>query len=292
MQRRAAALYAVFFLVVGLVSFSLISTASAPQLAFENPDHELGEGDEFPVDGTTYTVDDISAEMKSSGGGGGHGGGGGGKHLVRSGTIVWTNESAIVTESWGADSEITYQNESWVVVVEGEDATSVTLREPINRTAILQNDSDVQNEVQTVDGTEYVVREESDGERTLIPADDYFPEPETLSVDQGETVQFDGNEWEVSAVGSDGATLSRVTPQEVEISVSDEANVTVGSQTYFAHFPNNNTLVLTSDYGQYQEFQHESDQFTEHKNGLWGVTIVTGLGAFFLIGLAYLPTRY
>ena len=285
MQRRAAALYAVFLLVVGVVSFSLIAVASPPELAFENPDHRLSENDELTVDGTTYTLDAIEAEVQG-------GGGGGGSELVRSGTIVWTNESARVTESWDADSEITYQNESWTVLVEGENATEVTLQATINRTAILQNDSDVQNEVQTVDGTEYVVEEGPGGERTLIPAADYFPEPETTTVAQGDTVQFDGSEFTVSAVGADGATLSRVTPQEVEIPVSDEANVTVGSQTYFAHFPDNETLVLSSNYDTYRQFQQNTDEFTRHENGLWGVSIVSALGAFFLIALAYLPSRY
>lgn len=290
MQRRDAALYAVFFLVVGVLSFSLISTATAPQLSFENPEHELEANETLVVDGTTYTVDDISAEMQSSGGGG-HGGGGG-KHLVRSGTIVWTNESARVTAEWGADSSITYQNESWTVVVDGgENATEVTLRESINRTAILQNDSDVQNAVQTVDGTEYVVREDGDN-RTLIPAADYFPEPETLTVEEGESVQFEGEEFTVSSVTGDGATLSRVSPQEVEISVSDKANVTVGSEQYFAYFPNNDTLVLTKQYEVYQQYQDDTDQFAEHENGLWGVSIVTTTGAVFLLALAYLPNRY
>lgn len=290
MQRRAAALYAVFFLVVGVLSFSLISTATAPQLSFENPEHELGEGDDLVVDGTTYTLDSITAEMKAEGGGG-HGGGGG-KHLVRSGTIVWTNESARVTAEWGADSSITYQNESWTVVVDGgENATEVTLRESINRTAILQNDSDVQNSVQTVDGTEYVVREDGDN-RTLIPADDYFPDPETLTFEEGESVQFEGEAFTISTVNGDGATLSRVSPQEVEISVSNKANVTVGSEQYFAYFPNNDTLVLTKQYETYQQHKEETKQFAEHESGLWGVSIVTMTGAVFLIALAYLPNRY
>lgn len=285
MQRRAAALYAVFFLVVGVLSFSLISTATAPQLSFEDPEHELEENETLVVDGTTYTLDAITAEMKSDDGGGG-------TNLVRSGTIVWTNESARVTADWGADSSITYQNESWTVVVDGgENATEVTLRDSINRTAILQNDSTAQNSVQTVDGTEYVVREEGDN-RTLIPVDDYFPEPETLTVEEGESVQFEGEAFTISSVTADGATLSRVSPEEVEISVSDEANVTVGSETYFAHFSDNSTLVLTTQYEAYEQHQEETKQFAEHESGLWGVSIVTMTGAVFLIALAYLPNRY
>ncbi|MFB6177840.1 MAG: hypothetical protein ABEI99_12000, partial [Halobaculum sp.] len=109
---------------------------------------------------------------------------------------------------------------------------------------------------------------------------------------EGDSVQFEGNEFTISSVTGDGATLSRVSPQEVEISVSNKANVTIGSQTYFAYFPDNSTLVLTTQYDTYQQYQHETEQFTEHKNGLWGVSIVSGFGAVFLIALAYLPNRY
>jgi len=125
MQRRAAALYAVLLLVVGVVSFSLISAASPPELAFDNPEHELGEGAELVVDGETYTVDAVDAET-SSGGGGGHGGGGGAE-LVRSGTLTYTNESALATATWENGSEVTFRNETYTVGVEGANATSVSL---------------------------------------------------------------------------------------------------------------------------------------------------------------------
>lgn len=290
MQRRAAALYAVLLLVVGVVSFSLISVASPPELAFDDPEHEVGEGAELVVDGETYTVDAVDAEM-SSGGGGGHGGGGGAE-LVRSGTLTYTNESALATATWENGSEVTFRNETYTVGVEGANATSVSLTGTINRTAILQNDTTVQNEVQTINGTEYVIREGTDGNQTLLSAAEYFPEPEQLTVEEGATVQFDGNEFTVAAVGADGARLSRPTTETVEIGVSNHANVTVGDQTYFAHFPDNETMVLTTNYERFQRHQAESATFTEHKNGLWGVTIVSGAGLVFLIALAYLPSRY
>jgi hypothetical protein len=187
---------------------------------------------------------------------------------------------------------VTVRNETYTVGVAGANATSVTLTGTINRTALLQNDTAVENEVQTVDGTEYVVREGADGNQTLIPAAEYFPAPEQSTVEEGATVQFDGNEFTVAAVDADGARLSRQTTETVEIGVSNHANVTVGEQRYFAHFPDNETMVLTTNYEIYQRHQAEAATFTEHKNGLWGVTIVSGVGLVFLVALAYLPTRY
>ncbi|MFB9826237.1 hypothetical protein [Halobaculum roseum] len=290
MQRRAAVIYVAFFLVVGAASFSLIATASAPQLSFENPDHELSEGDPLTVDGTEYVVQGISAEME--GGGGGHGGGGQAE-LVRSGTLNTTNESARYTVEWANDSTVTYDEQDWTVTTDNE-SESVTLTEVIDRTAILENDSDVENETTTVDGEEYVV-ERADGNesRELIPADEYFPAPETREYAVGDELEdIENNTATVASVSSDAATLEYFAPRTTEISVADEANVTVGSTTYFAYFPDNSTMVLTQEFDTYAQYEEETAMQTTMTNGLWGVTIVSGLSAFLLMGMAYLPNRY
>lgn len=289
MQRRAAAIYVAFFLVVGAASFSLIATASAPQLSFENPDHELSQGDTFTVDGQEFTVSGISAEMEG-GGGGGHGGGGQ-ADLVRSGTIESTNESARYTVEWANDSTVTYGGQDWIVTTDNE-SESFTLTEVVDRTAILENDTDVENETTTVDGQAYVV-ERDDGNRTLIPADEYFPAPETREYAVGDEVEnIEDNTATVASVSSDAATLEYFAPRTNEISVADEANVTVGSTTYFAYFPDNSTMLLTQEFETYEQYQAATSSQTTMTNGLWGVTILSGLSAFLLLGMAYMPSRY
>ncbi|MFC7097229.1 hypothetical protein [Halobaculum marinum] len=290
MQRRAAAIYVAFFLVVGAASFSLIATASAPQLSFENPDHRLNQGDTFTVGDQEYAVSGISAEVES-GGGGGHGGGGGGAELVRSGTLEFTNESALYTVEWANGSSVTYENQSWTVATDNGSET-VTLVENVNRTAILQNDDDVENETTTVDGQEYVVERAGDN-RTLIPAAEYFPAPETREFDVGDEVDnVEDNTATIASVTSEAATLEYVAPRTNEISVAHHANVTVGGTTYFAHFPDNSTMVLTQEFDTYHAYEEETATQTRLTNGLWGVTILSGVSAFFLLGLAYMPSRY
>ncbi|MXR42967.1 hypothetical protein GRX01_16660 [Halobaculum sp. WSA2] len=289
MQRRAAAIYVAFFLVVGAASFSLIATASAPQLTFDNPDHELSQGDSFTLDGQEYTVSDISAEMEG-GGGGGHGGGGQ-AHLVRSGTLEYTNDSARYTVEWANDSTVTYDGQDWTVTTDSE-SESFTLTEVVDRTAILENDSTVENETTTVDGEEYVVERE-DGNRTLIPADEYFPAPETREYAIGDELDgIEDNTATVASASSDAATLEYFAPRTNEISVADEANVTVGSTTYFAYFPDNSTMLLTQEFETYEQYQTATSSETTMTNGLWGVTILSGLSAFLLLGMAYMPSRY
>ncbi|WP_299335666.1 hypothetical protein [Haloplanus sp.] len=288
MQRRAAAIYVALFVVLGAASYSLVATASAPTVTFENPDHSLSENDRFTVDDRQYTVSSITAE--TSGGGGGHGGGG--AELTRSGELTWTNDSARHTQMWEHNSTVTYQNEEYrVLVAEGDDPSTFRLQETVNRTAILQDDAAVNNETVTVNGTEYVVREEGDN-RTLIPTSEYFPDPSATEYSEGDTVRYQGNATTVSRVTGDGATLAWTSPRTNTVAVDNHANVTLNGRTYFAHFADNNTLVLEDDYGVYTSQTEEIDTYHSYVNGLWGVSIVSFATAIMLLGMAYMPSRY
>ncbi|GAB6860639.1 hypothetical protein ACFR97_08115 [Haloplanus litoreus] len=287
MQRRAAAIYVAFFIVLGAASYSVIATATAPTVEFDNPDHRLSQGDEFSVENRQYTVTTISAEME--GGGGGHGGA---ASVTRSGQVSWTNDSARYTQTWEHNSTVTYQGEDYrVLVTRSEDPTTFSLQEPINRSAILQNDSAVRNELVTVNGTEYVVRESGD-ERSLTPASEYFPEPASTQYSEGDSLPYQGNTTTVTSVSNDSATFAWTAPRTNTIDVGDEANVTLNDQQYFAYFPDNSTLVLESDYGVYERQTAEIDTYHDHVNGLWGISIVSFATAILLLGMAYMPSRY
>ena len=290
MQRRAAAIYVAFFLVVGAVSFSLIATAGTPHFSIEDPEYTLTTNESFTIDGQQYTVTEISAEM-SSGSSGGHGGGGAAT-LQRSGVIQWTNQSAVYTGEWSNGSTVTYDDTTWNVSIPAtNNTTQFTLVEVVNRSAILANDSSVANQTTTVDGREYVVRTEN-GTRTLVNASEYFPEPETRQFEVGQTIDYEGNETTIASISDPVVALQWSAPETTEVNVADNSNVTISNSTYFAHFPDNSTMELTREYSQYQEFQNEETEFVKHTNGLWGVTILSFLSVIFLTGLAYMPSRY
>ncbi|WP_338741001.1 hypothetical protein [Haloplanus salilacus] len=279
MQRRAVAIYVALFVVLGAASYSLIATASAPTVTFENPDHSLSEGDRITVDDRQYTVSSITAETSEG-------------EVTRSGELSWTNDSARYTQTWEHNATVTYQDEEYrVLVAEGDDPSTFRLQEELNRTAILQEDDTVNDETVTVNGTEYVVREEGDS-RTLIPSSEYFPEPSSTEYGEGDTIQYQGNATTVSSVTGDGATLAWTGSKTNTVGVDHNANVTVNGQTYFAHFPDNSTLVLEADYGAYERQTQEIDRYENHVNGLWGVSIVSFATAVMLLGMAYMPSRY
>ena len=289
MQRRAAAIYVVFFVVVGAASYSLIATAEAPTIAFENPDHALSQGDTFSVDGQQYTAAEVATEVETSSGGG-HGGGGG-KTIVHTAQFAWTNESALYTQTWDNGSTVTYADDEWdVVIPNASDPSSFTLRESIDRAGILANDTAADNETVTRDGQEFVIVTEN-GSSTLVPASEYFRTPERRQFSESDTLQFEGNETRID-VGSDAVTLSWNAPRRNTVQAGNHANVTLSGQTYLTHFRTNTTVVLTQDFASFRAQNDEIDSFTEQKNGLWGVSILSWLSVIFLVGLAYLPSRY
>ncbi len=59
-----------------------------------------------------------------------------------------------------------------------------------------------------------------------------------------------------------------------------------------AHYPDESTLVLDSDVEAYQQEVAVVDKYQERINGLWGVSILSGLSALLLLSLSYLPSRY
>jgi hypothetical protein len=290
MQRRAAAVSVAFFVLVSAASYALIATAESPEVTFENPEPELQQGDAVEVGGQQHTVSSISAEMESSGGGG-HGGGGGGT-LVRSGEISWTNESARYTETWDNGSTVTRDNQSYTVVVENaSDPASFVLREQINRTAILLEDENAENELATYNGSEWVVINR-DGEQTLVAPEEYFPEPNERQYAEGDNFPYNGQRVVVADVTSSAVTIEWTAPRENTISLAQETNVTIQDQTYLVFFPDNSTVYLTQDFESYQAQTNQIELHHEHESGLWGIIILSGIAVTMLLGMAYLPSRY
>jgi hypothetical protein len=288
MQRRAAAVSVVFFLVVSAASYGLIATAEEPSVGFENPEYSLSTGQSFEVGGQEYTVTSIEASMESSGGG--HGGGG--ERLVRSGEVAWTNESARYTESWDNGSSVSIDNQSYTVVVDsGEDPAAFTLREELDREAILQDDPDAENQLVTYNGSDWVVINR-DGNRTLVAPEEYFPEPATQRYEEGDQFSYNGQQVSVADVTADQITLAWTAPRENTRSLGHLENVTLQGSTYLVFFPNNDTVYLTQNFDSYRTQSNQIDRHHEHVNGLWGVSILSGLAAVALLGLAYLPSRY
>jgi hypothetical protein len=122
MQRRAAAVYLVLFVVLAGGAYAYIEVGTTqPEISIDGPTYE--QGDTLSVDGRTYTVSTLEAEA-SSGGGGGHGGGGGG--FTRVGELTWFNDSNIASATIENDSTIEYQG-TYRVSIADDASRSFTL---------------------------------------------------------------------------------------------------------------------------------------------------------------------
>ncbi|WP_276273550.1 hypothetical protein [Haloarcula litorea] len=277
MQRRAAAAYFAFFLVISAAAYAYIGVAESqrPEVQLEAT-AELENESTFTVDGVTYTASNVGT---------------GGDSPVAD--LSWTNESARYTATLEDNSTTTLENTTYRISTNNTTNT-VTLRQEFNVTRLLQQDSAVENSLAQQNGTQYVVYREND---TLRPLAEWLPEPETRTypISSVYPYQTDGGVQQTTlvSVGDASATVEWTAPRDRTVELSEGGNVTLQGQQFFAHFPANDTVEIVSvdHYDTYLEQRDRIDYFQERVNGLWGVSILSGIAAVLLLGMAYLPTR-
>lgn len=288
MQRRAAAVYFVLFVLIGAGALGFVQVGmSEPTVEF--PDSpEYASDDPITVDGRTYTVADVTVVTTE---GGDHGGEGG--EEVR-GNLTWTNESARMTATLENGSMATYEGGEYNVTLDNETG-QVTLTAVQNVPAILAADPAVEDEPFDQNGTQYV-RYVEDGSLQLLS--EYLPEPERLTFAVGDDYRYPADSGNVTAtvttVTADAATLSWTTSVTNRIPLEEGGNVTLNGQQYFVHFPTEEhvqMLPIDEYYGNYQSQLTEIDYWEERRNGVWGVVILTFLAGLVLLGTAYMPVK-
>jgi len=357
MQRRVAAIYVVFFLVMGASAYSVIALAEEPAVDLEGD--SLGQGDAFTVNDREYVV----AELNASGGEGEEEG------SEAAATLEWTNESARYTTTLANNSSVAPARASFpgqrsfhtatleagdTVTFNGSEATvsipdgdspsnfslvrdgnetatfafndtfayrgnattvaavsseAVTLVwgddyrvlvpsesdpstfrmvQQFNVTARLAADSAVENRTVTRDdGRRYVVFEANGSTQ---PLEEYLPAPDVGELEDGDTMTVAGNETTVANVTSTGVVVEWTAPRTNAVEVAEGENVTLNGQQFVVHFEGD-SVVLSTQVEKYQRDLARQDYFHERQNGLWGVTLLSGIAAVFIVGLAYLPVR-
>ena len=285
MQRRAAAAYFVFFVVLGASAFSVMALAEHPHVDVEG--QAYSQGDSFQVNDEEYTVAELTTE--ESGGGGGHGGGGGGTTIV--GALTWTNESARHTATLENNSTVSYEDREWTLLVENDSSVdSFVLEETFDVPGILGNDTAVYNQTILVEGEERVVYRSNN---STVPLSEYLPAPESRQFSEGDDYRYpeENVTTTVAAVEPSAVTLAWVAPAENEIELTEGANITLGGQQYVVHFPSESQVQISPEVAAYQQNLREQDYFAERTNGLWGVVILSVVAAILIVGMAYMPSR-
>lgn len=276
MQRRAVAVYAALFLLIAAASYGLAATAEEPTITLDDPDYQLSEGDTFSVEDLTYTVESLE-ESEEDG------------ETTYSGTIEWVIPDVEMTESWANEDTVEYDDDEWEVQIEeANNTTEFTLSEVIDRQAILEEDPDAANETVESDGEEYV---NVDGE--LVPVEEYFPDPETQTFAENETLTYDNRTVTVASVENDSVTLSWRTDETRSADLAHEESVGLDDDTeFFVFFPGDNTVQLLEDTSSYDAQVDEQATFAERVSGLRYAAFVSLLIVFSLVAFAFLPSRY
>ncbi|QKY20761.1 hypothetical protein B4589_010375 [Halolamina sp. CBA1230] len=120
---------------------------------------------------------------------------------------------------------------------------------------------------------------------------------------QGDEFSVGGQTYTVASVNSseeDGETSYEATIEwnnesqngTQSATVAQHENVTLGEQTYFAHFESGDEVILSDNFDALRQHEASVAQYEEQTNGLWGVSILTGTTLILLLGMAYLPSRY
>ena len=266
MQRRAAAVSIVLFVLLAAGSYTLIGAAQQPTVSLEDPDYSVSANETLTIEGTAYNFTEVTES---------------------SATATWVNESAQYTETWSENDTVAYQGANYTVVISnGSDPSTFTLEEnqTVDRETVEQN------------GTTYVVIEDGDN-RTLVPRDNYLPEPTVHEFSEGDTINYEGNDNEttVASVSQSEVTVEWFAPKTNEVSFSEGENATLTGTDYITHVTQqdgNAVLQLTTDYGDYNEDVDAQETFKERMNGLWGVVILASSAAVLLAMLAFMPSRY
>lgn len=279
MQRRAVAVYAALFLLIGAASYGLAATAEEPTITLEDPDYELSAGDSFTVDDRTYTVTSIE-EMEDEDSG----------ETTFEGTVEWVVSDVEMTESWAHEDTIEYDGDQWEVQIDEDaaDPTNFTLVAVLDREGILEDDPDAANETVESDGEEYV---NVNGE--LVPVAEYFPEPATQSVGEGETLTYDNRTVSVDSVTNSSVTVAWTADETRTASLTHgETAELAGENTLLSFFPGGDTVQLTQDTSSYDRQVAAQQQFADRSAGLQYAAVVSLLIVFSLIAFAFLPSRY
>ena len=266
MQRRWAAIYLAFFLVMAVSAYSVLAVAEEPGVTIDG--ETCSEGDTVEIDGVTYTFSEVAdrdGSIESEG----------------------VSEQQTVFEN---GSSVEYRDGEYAVEIEsGEEPDAFELIEQFDVESILENDDAVENETITrEDGNEYVVYRE-DGSTQLLS--EYLPEPDREQFSVGSSIEHDNATKTVESVTSDEVTLVWEAEDTQTIDINEGKIVELGGTEYVMTFVDDNTVMLSTDVDGYDAMTENRNYFEQRLSGLVYV-IIFSLGAGFLVGaLAFLPRR-
>lgn len=122
MQRRAAAMYAAFFVIIAAGSYAMIGVAQEPAIQVDDPAYSLTSGDQVTVDGRTYSVrvSDGEAELTWTEEGAEYSAVLENDTTVPAVDVQWDGQTARKSVTLRNNSEIAYNDSEYTLVIDGD----------------------------------------------------------------------------------------------------------------------------------------------------------------------------
>lgn len=124
MQGRAAVVYVAFFLVIAAAAFGFAATAESPSVSVD-AEFEFQEGDEFEIDGVTYTAEAVTEEDDGPG----------------TVDLTWVNQEGTISEAWAVGENVTIDNQEYTVEVTDDEPPAVEFVRPADTLRFEQGDT-------------------------------------------------------------------------------------------------------------------------------------------------------
>ena len=104
-------------------------------------------------------------------------------------------------------------------------------------------------------------------------------------------MEHDGETKTVANVTSGRVLVTWETEETQSIGLAEGDPFTVGDTEYVATFPDNSTVVISTQLEEYDSYEESVDYYQERTSGLLYVIIFSLSSSFLLAALAFLPHR-
>ena len=331
MQRRAAAAYTALFLVVAVVAGGILVTAETPEITVDDPDYELEEGDQFEHEGNTYTLNETADgeatfevfepehEYSETWANGTAIEYEEGMYLVSLdpptvilGEIVDMDEEVddedADDEEAEADDEEAEADDEEAEADDEEAEADDEDAEADEADDAEADDEEAEDEADDAEADDEEAEEaddeeaddeeadEADEENGALEEGDTVDEDEVeigeeLTFEEGDTVEYQGNETTISEVTDDEATVTWIDERTSTESVDSGEDLELDDDEVLRVHVEGDRVLLTSDIEGYDEQVDAAAAYEDRIEGVTWVIVLSLITVMMMISLAYLPVR-
>lgn len=270
MQRRATAMYVVFFFVIAVGALTFINVVDGPSAAMDESDYDLYPQGTVVIDGTEYQLtrlDEFSA------------------------TVAFSEEDAELTATLDSGDLVNITGADYrVEIPDVDEPTNVTLVETYPEHNLTTTEDDDGNTLVYVEEDDVWMAEEDYLEQEYGPRDEIF-------LEVGDTFEFipeeatDHVEATVDEITVAGVEISWIGTAERTIPLTRDAVNTIDGVDYGTNFVGTEYVQLTTDIEAFEEHREAHNVWAERHQGFWGIGVLSLFAAILIGALSYLPRR-